>query len=321
MTFSVITGEAASAGSGKLRKGPLTSALSPTPPAIIRASPRRILTPYPRTILGTWAGVTGHSPRRVVMREAATLLQGSMSHLRDCLAALDGAGPPLSGSGHAPEQGTRRVGGNTGRSHGSIQMRIVLPLPRQQGPPLELPRRSQNPHLRQWPAFQGPCPDLPGLCGFWTPLRNLAGVHLAPSVRIKAQSWRWPARPASREPAASPGHGPVASAEPPRPLAALDLPQGWDSGSATDLHIPRPPPPRTPRAMPCDRARRPSQPVPGQPARRRGRLDGRPAERAPGRQAGQRQSASEREKLRMRTLARALHELRRFLPPSVAPAA
>ncbi|KAM8783187.1 mesoderm posterior protein 1 [Rhynchonycteris naso] len=34
----------------------------------------------------------------------------------------------------------------------------------------------------------------------------------------------------------------------------------------------------------------------------------------------QRQSASEREKLRMRTLARALNELRRFLPPSVAPA-
>ncbi|XP_007943371.1 mesoderm posterior protein 1 [Orycteropus afer afer] len=36
--------------------------------------------------------------------------------------------------------------------------------------------------------------------------------------------------------------------------------------------------------------------------------------------SGQRQSASEREKLRMRTLARALHELRRFLPPSLAPA-
>ncbi|MBZ3880065.1 Mesoderm posterior protein 2 [Sciurus carolinensis] len=35
---------------------------------------------------------------------------------------------------------------------------------------------------------------------------------------------------------------------------------------------------------------------------------------------GQRRSASEREKLRMRTLARALHELRSFLPPSVAPA-
>uniref|UniRef100_A0A2K5QGD7 Mesoderm posterior bHLH transcription factor 1 n=1 Tax=Cebus imitator TaxID=2715852 RepID=A0A2K5QGD7_CEBIM len=36
--------------------------------------------------------------------------------------------------------------------------------------------------------------------------------------------------------------------------------------------------------------------------------------------SGQRQSASEREKLRMRTLARALHELRRFLPRSLAPA-
>ncbi|XP_077174337.1 mesoderm posterior protein 2-like [Paroedura picta] len=35
---------------------------------------------------------------------------------------------------------------------------------------------------------------------------------------------------------------------------------------------------------------------------------------------GQRQSASQREKLRMRRLARALHTLRRFLPPSVAPA-
>ncbi|KAM6202041.1 mesoderm posterior protein 2 [Rhynchocyon petersi] len=40
----------------------------------------------------------------------------------------------------------------------------------------------------------------------------------------------------------------------------------------------------------------------------------------PGPVGGQRQSASEREKLRMRTLARALNELRRFLPPSVAPA-
>ncbi|XP_049639896.1 mesoderm posterior protein 2 [Suncus etruscus] len=36
--------------------------------------------------------------------------------------------------------------------------------------------------------------------------------------------------------------------------------------------------------------------------------------------SGPRQSASEREKLRMRTLARALLRLRRFLPPSVAPA-
>ncbi|XP_074863323.1 mesoderm posterior protein 1-like [Carettochelys insculpta] len=35
---------------------------------------------------------------------------------------------------------------------------------------------------------------------------------------------------------------------------------------------------------------------------------------------GQRQSASEREKLRMRNLAKALHTLRCYLPPSVAPA-
>uniref|UniRef100_A0A8D1WPB3 BHLH domain-containing protein n=1 Tax=Sus scrofa TaxID=9823 RepID=A0A8D1WPB3_PIG len=50
-----------------------------------------------------------------------------------------------------------------------------------------------------------------------------------------------------------------------------------------------------------------------QPAGRRGARGGRLG-------SGQRQSASEREKLRMRTLARALHQLRRFLPPSVAPA-
>uniref|UniRef100_A0A2K6EEK0 Mesoderm posterior bHLH transcription factor 1 n=1 Tax=Propithecus coquereli TaxID=379532 RepID=A0A2K6EEK0_PROCO len=57
-------------------------------------------------------------------------------------------------------------------------------------------------------------------------------------------------------------------------------------------------------------ARPAARPGPRSPASgRRGRLGG-----------GQRQSASEREKLRMRTLARALHELRRFLPPSVAPA-
>ncbi|XP_045680807.1 mesoderm posterior protein 1 [Phyllostomus hastatus] len=61
-------------------------------------------------------------------------------------------------------------------------------------------------------------------------------------------------------------------------------------------------------------------PSPGRPgahaaarARRRGARSSRLG-------VGQRQSASEREKLRMRTLARALHELRRFLPPSVAPA-
>ncbi|XP_023042998.1 mesoderm posterior protein 1 [Piliocolobus tephrosceles] len=66
-------------------------------------------------------------------------------------------------------------------------------------------------------------------------------------------------------------------------------------------------------------------PVPS-PARPGARLDpraptvGRRGARSSRLGSGQRQSASEREKLRMRTLARALHELRRFLPPSVAPA-
>uniref|UniRef100_A0A8C4Y1U3 BHLH domain-containing protein n=1 Tax=Gopherus evgoodei TaxID=1825980 RepID=A0A8C4Y1U3_9SAUR len=45
------------------------------------------------------------------------------------------------------------------------------------------------------------------------------------------------------------------------------------------------------------------------------------SQRAQGRAGGgQRQSASEREKLRMRNLSKALHTLRRYLPPSVAPA-
>ncbi|CAM2098893.1 unnamed protein product [Caretta caretta] len=47
----------------------------------------------------------------------------------------------------------------------------------------------------------------------------------------------------------------------------------------------------------------------------------RSSQRAQGRAGGrQRQSASEREKLRMRNLSKALHTLRRYLPPSVAPA-
>lgn len=63
-----------------------------------------------------------------------------------------------------------------------------------------------------------------------------------------------------------------------------------------------------------------SSPVPpcARPARRAG-TPGRRGTHGSRLGSGQRQSASEREKLRMRTLARALHELRRFLPPSVAP--
>ncbi|XP_035925808.2 mesoderm posterior protein 2 [Halichoerus grypus] len=98
------------------------------------------------------------------------------------------------------------------------------------------------------------------------------------------------------------------------------LPQGWGWAGHPDSTSPASSSDSS-GSCPCDGARGPSQPA--LPAR-----GARPAEAAPtapgrgrsGQAGGQRQSASEREKLRMRTLARALHELRRFLPPSVAPA-
>ncbi|XP_057580958.1 mesoderm posterior protein 2 [Hippopotamus amphibius kiboko] len=96
------------------------------------------------------------------------------------------------------------------------------------------------------------------------------------------------------------------------------FPQGWGWAGHSDSTSPASSSDSS-GSCPCDRARGPAQPAP--PARSATEA----ASTAPGgarsRPAGeQRQSASEREKLRMRTLARALHELRRFLPPSVAPA-
>nr|XP_058912634.1 LOW QUALITY PROTEIN: mesoderm posterior protein 2 [Kogia breviceps] len=96
------------------------------------------------------------------------------------------------------------------------------------------------------------------------------------------------------------------------------FPQGWGWTGHSDSTSPASSSDSS-GSCPCDRARGPSQPAP--PARSASEA----ASTAPGRArtrpaGGQRQSASEREKLRMRTLARALHELRRFLPPSVAPA-
>ncbi|XP_059534262.1 mesoderm posterior protein 1 [Myotis daubentonii] len=94
------------------------------------------------------------------------------------------------------------------------------------------------------------------------------------------------------------------------------FPAGW--GAA-------PPPPPSDWGRACSPASSPnswgSAPA-GSPAPspRRGPRAGRRGARSGRLGSGQRQSASEREKLRMRTLARALHELRRFLPPSVAPA-
>ncbi|XP_019315799.2 mesoderm posterior protein 2 [Panthera pardus] len=98
------------------------------------------------------------------------------------------------------------------------------------------------------------------------------------------------------------------------------FPQGWGWAGHPDSTSPASSSDSS-GSCPCDGSRGPSQPAP----QARGARAAEAAPTAPGRArsgaaAGQRQSASEREKLRMRTLARALHELRRFLPPSVAPA-
>ncbi|XP_054433567.1 mesoderm posterior protein 2 [Pteronotus mesoamericanus] len=106
-------------------------------------------------------------------------------------------------------------------------------------------------------------------------------------------------------------------------LSTLDhwiLPQGWGWAGHSDSTSPASSSDSS-GSCPCDGARGPSQAPP--PVRCAPAPEA--AQTAPGRArsgpaVGQRQSASEREKLRMRTLARALHELRRFLPPSVAPA-
>nr|XP_021536124.1 LOW QUALITY PROTEIN: mesoderm posterior protein 2 [Neomonachus schauinslandi] len=99
------------------------------------------------------------------------------------------------------------------------------------------------------------------------------------------------------------------------------LPQGWGWAGHPDSTSPASSSDSS-GSCPCDGARGPSQPA--LPAR--GARSAEAAPTAPGRgrsgpAGGQRQSASEREKLRMRTLARALHELRRFLPPWGSPPA
>ncbi|XP_047651735.1 mesoderm posterior protein 2 [Phacochoerus africanus] len=96
------------------------------------------------------------------------------------------------------------------------------------------------------------------------------------------------------------------------------FPQGWGWASHSNSTSPASSSDSS-GSWPCDRAPGPLQAVPS------ARSAVEAASTAPGRArtrpaGGQRQSASEREKLRMRTLARALHQLRRFLPPSVAPA-
>ncbi|XP_076978504.1 mesoderm posterior protein 1 [Tamandua tetradactyla] len=107
---------------------------------------------------------------------------------------------------------------------------------------------------------------------------------------------------------------------PPRSGPWLRSP-GWNA--APQLPRPEPDCGCSPASSPDSWGRGPA----GSPQPSRAPPAARPGPRAPAARrrgsrlgSGQRQSASEREKLRMRTLARALHELRRFLPPSVAPA-
>lgn len=214
------------------------------------------------------------------------------------------------GAAHRRRLGTARPEGGE-ELGGSSRCGLSLPRRRLQGPPLE-PEESESapPQMGRFPRPPA-APSRP----LWalTPLCHPAGGHLAPLVRIKAAA----AAPASlAEPAR-----PAMAQSPPRP--ALDpwlLPPGW----AWAGHPPSTSPASSSDSSgscPCDGARGPSRPTP--PAR--GARTPRAAPTAPGRArpapaGGQRQSASEREKLRMRTLARALLELRRFLPPSVAPA-
>ncbi|XP_032201447.1 mesoderm posterior protein 2 [Mustela erminea] len=98
------------------------------------------------------------------------------------------------------------------------------------------------------------------------------------------------------------------------------LPQGWGWAGHPDSTSPASSSDSS-GSCPCDGARGPSQPaLPARSARAAEAAPTAPGRARSGPAGGQRQSASEREKLRMRTLARALHELRRYLPPSVAPA-
>ncbi|KAM5206962.1 mesoderm posterior protein 2 [Hipposideros larvatus] len=99
------------------------------------------------------------------------------------------------------------------------------------------------------------------------------------------------------------------------------LPQGWGWAGHSDSTSPASSSSDSSGSCPCDGARGPSRPaLPARGARAAEAAQTAPGRARPGPAGGQRQSASEREKLRMRTLARALHELRRYLPPSVAPA-
>lgn len=234
--------------------------------------------------------------------------------MRDCLAAPRRCHcPPLSGSGHTPEQWTRRGGWEHGEKlRGSIQMRIVPPtLPPAAGTSIRTPQRSQNPHLRKWARFPRaplPRPSL-GSVGFDTSPQPGGGPPR--TFGLNKSSVLEVAGPAClEEPAVSPGHGPVpSSAEPPRPRP-LDLPSGLGLGWPLGFYVPgllflglvglMPLRPR-PQAL-AARAR--------SPRRRRSRLDG----AQPSAHPACRRAAAERQRAR-----EAAHAHARPRPPRAAP--
>ncbi|KAM6181907.1 mesoderm posterior protein 2 [Erethizon dorsatum] len=114
------------------------------------------------------------------------------------------------------------------------------------------------------------------------------------------------------------------SPPPPHGLLGLDpwvFSQGWGWAGHADSTSPASSSSDSSGSCPCDGTRGSSQPLPASRGARASEATATTPGRArPGPAGGPRRSASEREKLRMRTLARALLELRRFLPPSVAPA-
>ncbi|XP_004623354.1 mesoderm posterior protein 2 [Octodon degus] len=111
---------------------------------------------------------------------------------------------------------------------------------------------------------------------------------------------------------------------PPHGLLGLDpwvFSPGWGWAGHADSTSPASSSSDSSGSCPCDGSLTSSQPVPATRSARAAEPPATAPGRArPGPAGGPRRSASEREKLRMRTLARALLELRRFLPPSVAPA-
>ena len=219
--------------------------------------------------------------------------------MRDCLAAPRRCHcPPLSGSGHTPEQWTRRGGWEHGEKlRGSIQMRIVPPtLPPAAGTSIRTPQRSQNPHLRKWARFPRaplPRPSL-GSVGFDTSPQPGGGPPR--TFGLNKSSVLEVAGPAClEEPAVSPA---MAQSPPLQSLLGQDhwiFPQGWGWVGHSDSTSPASSSSDSSGSCPCDRARRPSQPAPA--ARGAAEAASTAPSRARTRPAGgQRQSASEREK-------------------------